>query len=157
MNSSAASATTSDGEAFQRFLQENHDELCLGLASEKVADLLEWLKTYEVLSAVECEVIVASGPSHQAETLLKFLSTRDARDHWKPFWNGIGRCAPQLHAKWIPVIYAKLGDTGLTGEFLRVQFASFLWHGYNKFSVNERKTCVIDTWYGVSISAVVIA
>lgn len=140
MNQTAAAAVAAnasdrdrDGETLQCFLKEHHEEVCQDLAQERVGDLLEWLKTREVLNAVECEMIISSGPpQYQADTLLKILSARDAREHWIPLWNGIGKCSAAMYAKWHGIIGGKLGEFGLSGEQLveqwKIYYSSMNWH-----------------------------
>ncbi|XP_065176542.1 uncharacterized protein LOC135806300 [Sycon ciliatum] len=105
-----------EDEALHQFMQECQEELVNGLSQERIGELLEWLKTREVLNAVECEMIKSAGPTYyQSESLLKILLARDTREHWIPLWNGIAKHAPPLHAKIYPTIGAKLGENALAG------------------------------------------
>lgn len=99
----------------QQFLREARPELLQGL--ERVAELLEWLKTREVLNAVECENVIAAGlPYHQAEALISLLAVKPLSDFWVPLWNGLQRFCPSLHANLYTRMASQLGPSPLIGK-----------------------------------------
>ena len=103
----------------EQFLQDVRSELVQGLAMERVAkDVLEWLKTREVINAVECENVIAAGSTHhQAEALVSLLMAKPVKEIWLPVWNGLQRYSPHVHAKLHARIASQLGPTALIGMF----------------------------------------
>ena len=124
----------------EQFLQDVRSELVQGLAMERVAkDVLEWLKTREVINAVECENVIAAGSTHhQAEALVSLLMAKPVKEIWLPVWNGLQRYSPHVHAKLHARIASQLGPTALIGMFEYRRAVS---------NINERKK---ENWVIIS-------